>query len=57
MFYFFFWRGLSKLDAKRITRIKNVLFPFNFLINKIDQIFFVVSSMHIYADEKIIEKT
>lgn len=54
--FIFFWRGLSKLDAKRITRIKNVLFPFNFLINKIDQIFFVVSSMHIYADEKIIEK-
>ncbi len=53
--FIIFWKGLSKLDSGKISKLKNILFPLNFLINKIDQIFFVISSMHIYADEKINE--
>ncbi len=48
-----FFKPLSNLDLSKIPKLKKLLFLFTFFINKIDQIFFVIVSMHHYGEEEI----
>ena len=47
-----FFKPLSNLDLSKIPKLKKILFLFGFFINKIDQIFFVIVSMHHYGEEE-----
>ena len=48
-----FFRSLENLDYKKIKFLIKILFVFNFFIKKIDQIFYMISCLHIYGNEKL----
>ena len=52
-----FFTSIENLTNKRIKFLIKILFVFNFLIKKIDQIFFTIASLHLYGNEKLEEIT
>ena len=48
-----FFRKLTNLNDSKILKLKGFLFLFNFFINKIDQILFVIASIHAFGKEEI----
>ncbi len=51
----FFLKKFSKITDKQIKSIKKCLFLFNFFMKKIDQVFFVIISMHVYGNEGLVK--
>ena len=51
----FFLKPFKKTSNKQIQLAKKCLFLLNFLIKKIDQVFFVIISMHVYGNETLME--
>lgn len=48
-----FFSALIDLNHKKISKLRSFLFLLNFFINKIDQILFVIASIHAFGKEEI----
>ena len=48
-----FFKSILMLKTKQLNFLVKILFAFNFLIKKIDQVFFTIINLHIYGDEEL----
>ena len=48
-----FFKSFKNIENKKINKLKKLLFLLNFFINKIDQIFFLIITLHTYGNESL----